>query len=310
MSVKATSTGAPGRRSDRPLAGIALMALGVTIVPIMDGIAKYLAADYPVMQIVWGRFVFHLMWLIPLLLVYYPVRELIAPRRPMLQLVRGAFLLGATLCFFTALRFMPIADALALLFISPMVCTMLAPWLLREHVGIWRWLAVAAGFAGALIVIRPGFGVFQWASLLALGAGFFHGFYLATTRLLAGETKPVITLLYTAIVGAVAMSVAMPFVWVEPAPSTWGWFALIGLIAASGHFCIIKSFERTAAPVVAPVSYVEIVMATIVGYVVFSDFPDPWTWLGIAVIVASGITISVRERRQRVPPTQGSGALH
>lgn len=312
MTSTPGATAEPARAVDRPLTGICLMALGVSIVPLMDGIAKYLSADYPVMQIVWGRFAFHLLWLLPFLLLYFGPRALLTPSRPGLQLLRGAFLLGATLCFFAAIKFMPIADALALLFISPMVCTLLSPWLLREPVGLWRWLAVAAGFAGALIVVRPGFGVFQWASLLALTAGALHGCYLVTTRMLSGSTNPAITLFYTAIVGAVVMSLAVPAVWVTPQPAAWGWMALMGLIAASGHFLIIKSFERAPAPVVAPVGYAEIVVATIVGYVVFSDFPDAWTCVGIVIIVASGILISVREHRRRhIPPAaEPSSAVH
>lgn len=302
MDSTRVTTGGAGRAADRPLTGIALMALGVSIVPFMDGIAKYLSADYPVMQIVWGRFTFHLLWLLPILLISFRPRDLLRPGRVGLQLLRGGCLLGATLCFFAAISFMPIADALALLFISPMVCTLLSPWLLHEHVGFWRWLAVAAGFLGALIVVRPGFGVFQWASLLALAAGALHGCYLVATRMLSGSTNPAITLFFTAIVGAAVMSMIVPAVWVTPDPAAWGWMALMGLIAASGHFLIIRSFERAPAPVVAPVGYAEMVVATIIGYVVFNDFPDPWTWVGIVTIVASGILISVREHRRRVLP--------
>ncbi len=296
------------RRADRPLAGIGLMALGVSVLPLMDGIAKHLSADYAVMQVVWGRFVFHLLWLLPVLFLRFSLRELM-PRHPGIQVLRGGFLLGATICFFAALKFMPIADALALLFISPMVCTALSPLVLKESVGVGRWLAVAAGFVGALIVVRPGFGVFQWASILALGAGAFHGCYLLATRRLSGSTNPAITLFYTALIGAVAMTLLVPAVWTPPTASAWGWMILMGVLAASGHFLIIKAFGRAPAPVVAPVGYAEIVVASIVGYVAFSDFPDAWTWLGIAVIVASGIVISLRERRGR-PAAGAGGAAH
>jgi len=310
MSTKEATASAPARASDRPMTGIALMALGVSIVPLMDVVAKLLSADFPVMQIVWGRFTFHLLWLLPFLLVWFRPRDLV-PRHPAIQLLRGFFLLAATLCFFLAISFMPIADALALLFISPMVCTMLSPWVLGERVGFWRWLAVAGGFLGALIVVRPGFGVFQWASLSALAAGALHGAYLVTTRRLSGSTNPAITLFYTALVGAAAMSLVMPVVWVAPGAAAWGWMALMGLFAASGHFLIIKSFERAPAPVVAPVGYVEIIVATLAGYLVFSDFPDAWTWLGITVIVASGVAISVREHRhRRRVHREDGGAVH
>lgn len=298
--------------TERPLAGIACMALGVSLVPLMDGVAKYLSAEFHVLQIVWARFAFHIVWLLPILLWRLRVRDLL-PRHPGLQLLRGAFLLGATLCYFAAISVMPIADALALLFVSPMICTMLSPWVLGERVGPWRWAAVAAGFAGALIVVRPGFGVFQWASLLALGAGICHGFYLVATRRLAGSTSPMITLLFTAVIGVLVMSLAQPAVWTRPGAGDWLLMALLGLFAASGHFLIIRGFDQASAPVVAPIGYFEIVVATLVGYIGFGDFPDRWTWLGIVVIVGSGVVITLREARARRPlslPAETTGSIH
>lgn len=283
---------------DHPLLGIGFMAVGVSLVPMMDGVAKSLAGDYHVLQIVWARFAFHLLWLLPFLAWHGHLRDL-GPRHPGLQLLRGAFILAATLCYFSAIALMPIADALALLFISPMVVTVLSPLILRERVGIWRWSAVVAGFIGALIVVRPGFGVFQWSSVLALGAGCFHGCYLLTTRRLAGSTNPMITLFYTGLVGLAAMSLAMPALWVPPTRGDWGLMLAMGAFAAGGHYLIIKAFDRASAPVVAPVAYAEIVAATAVGWFVFGDFPAPLTWLGIVVIVASGLVITLRERRGR-----------
>lgn len=279
------------------------MLLGVSIVPLMDGIAKHLSGDFSTPQLVWARFTFHLLWLFPVLLWRVRAQDLL-PRMPLLQVLRGAFLLAATLCFFAAIATMPIADALALLFVSPMVTTMLSPLVLGEQVGRWRWIAVITGFVGALMVVRPGFGVFQWASLLALGAGISHGCYLLATRRLSGTTDPLITLLYTGALGFLVMTAIMPVVWVVPTASDWMWMALMGFLAASGHFLIIKAFERAPASVVAPVGYAEIVAATVIGYLAFGDFPAPWTWLGIAVIVASGVAISVREHRRR--PSRGA----
>jgi len=292
---------------DRPLAGIVCVALGVSLVPLMDGVAKYLSSDFHVFQIVWGRFAFHIAWLLPFILLQLEWRDLFS-RHPGLQLLRGAFLLGATLCYFSAIAWMPIADALALLFISPMICTGLSPLVLGERVGPWRWLAVAAGFVGALVVIRPGFGVFQPAALLALGAGAFHGCYLLATRRLAGRTNPLVTLVFTALVGLVAMTVTLPALWHPPDATEWLLMALMGLFAASGHFLIIRGFNQAPAPIVAPIGYFEIVVATIVGYVGFGDFPDSWTWAGIVIIVASGIVITLREgpRRSAVPPTRST----
>jgi len=294
------------RRDDRPLAGIALMVLGVSTLPLMDGIAKYLSADLHVIQIAWGRYLFHLLILLPLLAWRVPVRALL-PRDPGLHAVRSAFLLGTTLCYFGAISFLPLADVLSLAFIGPLVCTALSPLVLREHVGPRRWAAVAIGFAGALIVIRPGLTVFHPASLLGLGAGLCYGAYLVTTRRLSGSNPPMVTLFHTAVIGAGALSVALPFVWVEPGLSGWAWMATMGALGALAHFLIIASFERAAAPVVASVSYIEIVAAAAVGWFAFGDFPDDWTWIGIGVIVASGVFVSVREGRLRRLPTAPAG---
>lgn len=283
--------------AERVLLGIGLMALGVSVLPLMDGIAKLLAGDYAVLQVVWGRFAFHLLWLVPVL-AWRARRDALVSRHPGLQLLRGMFLLGATTCFFAALVWMPIADALALLFISPMVTTVLAPVVLRERVGRWRWSAVAAGFIGALIIVRPGVGVFQWAALLALAAGVCHGCYLLTTRRLSGSTRPLVTLLYTALPGFLATSLALPLVWTPPTPQDWMLMAAMGAFAVSGHFLVIRAFEHAPATIVAPIGYAEIVAATAVGYVGFGDLPDAWTWAGIAVIVASGLVITLRERRR------------
>lgn len=301
----ATHSFTPGH--ERPLAGIAFVALGVSLLPLMDGLAKHLSNDLHVFQIVWGRFAFHIAWLLPFVVWQIRWREIFS-RHPGLQLLRGGFLLGATLCYFSAIAWMPIADALALLFISPMICTGLSPWILGERVGAWRWAAVATGFIGALVVIRPGMGVFQPAALLALGAGVFHGGYLLATRRLAGRTNPLVTLLFTALVGLAATSVAMPVVWQAPDASEWLLMALMGGFAASGHFLIIRGFNQAPASIVAPIGYFEIVVATLVGYLGFGDFPDGGTWAGITIIVASGIVIALREGRlgNGVPPPRST----
>lgn len=292
-----TATGTFTAAHQRPLAGIVCVALGVSLLPLMDGVAKHLSGDFHVFQVAWGRFAFHIVWLLPLVLWRLRPREIFA-RHPGLQLLRGGLLLGATLCYFSAIAWMPIADALALLFISPMICTALSPLVLGEHVGRWRWAAVVTGFIGALVVIRPGMGVFQPAALFALGAGAFHGSYLLATRRLAGQTNPLVTLVFTALVGLVVLSVTMPAVWRPPAAGDWLLMALMGLFAAGGHFLIIRGFNQAPASIVAPIGYFEIVAATIVGYAAFGDFPEPWTWAGITIIVASGIVITLRESRQ------------
>ncbi|MBA1147091.1 EamA family transporter [Ectothiorhodospiraceae bacterium WFHF3C12] len=289
------SSGASGP-AVRPLAGVALMALGVSTLPLMDGLAKYLSSEYHVVQVTWARYLFHLLLLSLLLAGRLRPAELI-PRQWGLQLLRSALLLGTTLCYFGAVSYLPLADVLALAFISPVVSTALAPLVLGEHVGGRRWVAVALGFAGALVVIRPGLGVFHWASVLGLGAGFFYGSYQLATRRLSGSGRPVITPLYTAVFGVVVLSVMVPAFWTMPDAAGWVLMAAMGGFGALAHFLIIRAFEHAAAPVLAPVNYVEIVAATALGWVAFGDFPDPWTWSGIALIIGSGCFIALAERR-------------
>jgi len=296
-------------RDDRPLAGIGLMAVGVSSLPLMDGIAKYLSAEYHVLQIAWARYLFHLLILIGLLAGRLTWRAL-WPEQPALQLVRSGFLLATTLCYFGAVSYLPLADVLTLAFIGPIVSTALAPVALGEYVGPARWGAVIVGFVGALIVIRPGLAVFHWASLLALGAGISYGAYLLATRRLSGSGRPLVTLLHTAGLGVVVLSALLPVVWRSPTPSAWAWMIAMGALGAVAHFFIIRAFEYASAPAVAPVSYTEIVAATAVGWAAFGDLPDRWTWAGVSIIVASGIFISFREghaRRVRVIPASDAG---
>ena len=306
-STPPTRAGAPGRHPaaqspDRPLVGILLIVAAMSVVPFMDAIAKHLSGHLPVLQLVWARYFFHFCLIFPVVLWRYGPRRLI-PARPLLQLVRGGLLLASTVLFFAAISRMPLADALALIFISPLIVTALSPWVLGEQVGLRRRVAVLVGFAGALLIIRPGVGAIQWPALLALAAGLVFGFYLLTTRRLAGSAPPLVTLTYSAAAGALLMSLAVPFFWVMPSAMDLAAMAMMGLIAAGGHFLLIKAFDFAPASLLAPFTYSEIVMTTLLGFVVFGDFPDTWTWAGIAVIVASGVYISLRERVRGTGPS-------
>lgn len=282
------------------------MLVGVSIVPFMDGLAKYLAGYYPVTQIVWSRFFFHFMFMLPVMLIRY--RDVVLTvQQPVLQVLRGGFLLAATLCFFWSLKDLSIPDALTLLFVSPLIVTCLSPVLLGEHVGIRRWSAVVVGFAGVCIVLRPGGDAFQLASLAALGAGLAHACYMLATRRLSGTAPPLVTLFYTSLLGMVVLSFYTPWHWQTPGALHLTAMVAIGAIAAGGHYLLIKAFDYAEASVLAPFGYGEIVMATVVGYIGFGDFPDTISWVGIAVIIASGVYIAVREHQAHVavPPDEG-----
>lgn len=277
------------------LVGIALFVTAFAVMPLMDAVAKHLSASLPVPEVTWARYFFHFAFLAPMVLYRYGLSALHPPQFP-LQVVRGGFLLGATLFFFAAIAVAPIADVLAIAFVSPLLVTLLSPLLLKERVGIYRLGAVLVGFAGTCVIIRPGFGDISVGSMFALGTGLMYAFYSIATRKLAGSAPPMVTLTFTAFLGTAVLSLAMPFYWTAPSLPEIGWMALMGLLGASGHYFFIKAFDYAEASFLAPFAYTEIVMATVVGYVFFSDFPDAWTWTGASIVIASGVFISLRER--------------
>jgi drug/metabolite transporter (DMT)-like permease len=272
--------------------------IGATqIVPFMDGFAKYLSPRYSPWQLTWCRFAVHLLVLVPIVLLKFDRREL-WPRQPILQIARGAFLMLATALFFAGLARIPLADTLAIFFCYPFLVALLSPWLLGERFESRVWIAVGVGLTGIVVILRPGFVGFDWGALFAIGAGFAYSLYFIATRKLSGTAPPLVTLAYTAVFGAVALSALAPAFWVPPKAEDLPYMAGIGLAAALGHYLLILAFERAPASVLAPLGYGEIVMAVLIGYFGFGDLPDRWTWLGIGIVVASGSYVLLREQRE------------
>lgn len=272
-----------------------MMLLALSVLPLSDTIGKYLTATVPVLQIVWARYFFHLAVTAPMAVAGHG-RRVLSPRVAARQLVRGLFLAASTICFFSGLRWLPLADSIAVLFVAPLIVTALAPFVLGERVGWRRYGAVAVGFVGALIIVRPG-GETGWYALFPLASGFFYAFYLLATRRLAGSAPPIVTLAYTAVVGTIVLSAMMPFVWRWPSLMEMALMALMGPIGAIGHYLIIRAHERASASLLAPFQYWQIVTTTILGFIVFRQFPDHWTLLGAVILIASGVYIWLRERQ-------------
>ena len=270
--------------------------LAWVMLPIMDGFAKYLSADLPVLQITWARYFFTVAFTFPVMLFFYR-NQLKWSDKPKLQIIRGLILLIANICFFYSISVISLAKALTLAFVAPLIVTAFSPIFLGEMVGFRRWSAVVIGFIGSLVVIRPGFVEINLASLAALGTGVMYGFYLIITRKLSTSDNPLLTLLLTGVVGAVIITCVMPFVWVQPTINQWSMMAAIGVFACIGHLFLILSLKYADASKLAPFSYFEIITNIIIGYYFFSDFPDNWTFLGLFIIVLSGIYISRRERK-------------
>ena len=269
--------------------------LAWVILPVMDGLAKYLSVDLPVLQIVWARYFFTVVITLSFIIIFFR-KQLVWTSKPKLQLFRGLILLCANMLFFYAISIISLTKALTLAFVAPLIVTALSPFILGEIVGYRRWLAVIIGFIGSLIVIRPGLIEFNLATLAALGTGFFYGIYFIITRKLHTADSPLLTLLITGVVGAIILSAYMPFSWIEPNPNQWLFMFCIGLCASVGHFFLILSLKYADASKLAPFSYFEIVTNVIIGYYFFSDFPDIWTWVGLLIIINSGFYILIRER--------------
>jgi drug/metabolite transporter (DMT)-like permease len=273
--------------------------LAWVILPVMDGLAKYLSVDLPVLQIVWARYFFTVVITLSFIIIFFR-KQLVWTSKPKLQLFRGLILLCANMLFFYAISIISLTKALTLAFVAPLIVTALSPFILGEIVGYRRWLAVIIGFIGSLIVIRPGLIEFNLATLAALGTGFFYGIYFIITRKLHTADSPLLTLLITGVVGAIILSAYIPFSWIEPNPNQWLFMFCIGLCASVGHFFLILSLKYADASKLAPFSYFEILTNVIIGYYFFSDFPDIWTWVGLLIIINSGIYISIRERSRVV----------
>jgi len=273
---------------------IILNASAWMIVPVMDAFAKHLSISMDIFQITWARYFFTVVFTLSLMFFFY--REtLVWSKRPKLQLIRGIILAFSTLCFFYSISVISLPKALTLAFVAPITCTALSPIFLNEKVGIRRWSAVLVGFLGTLIVIRPGFIDVNLATLAALACGICYGFYLVITRKLSTSDNSLLTLLFTGVVGLSIISVFMPSVWINPSLNEWIMMAIIGLIASVAHLFIILSLKYADASKLAPLGYTEIITNIIISYYFFHELPDNWTYLGLFIIVLSGLYISRRE---------------
>jgi drug/metabolite transporter (DMT)-like permease len=281
------------------LLGILCMCSAHTIFPLLNTAVQYLTDEYPIIQLVWARYVGHLVYILAVLI---PTRGLrfVRTTRPRIQLVRSFLLVAATAFYFSALIHIPLATAAVINFTGPMIMVALSIFLLGETVGVRRWAAVIMGFVGALIILRPGLGGLHWAGFLVLGCAACNSLYQILTRSLAGHDSAETSIFYTALLPSVVLTLLLPFDFRIPSNGfDWFLFSVLGLIGGLGHYLVIKAYENAEASIISPLNYVQLVGATALGYFVFGDFPDGWTWLGAAIIVASGLYIMHREAIRR-----------
>ena len=286
----------------RTIIGIALMLGAMAVLPFLDVVAKTLGNQgMPILQIVWARMAFGALLTLPFTLRHGGTAA-IRPDRPAYHTLRAALLVAATFLFFSALKYLPIADALAIFFVQPLILTAISPFVLGEKVGPRRWAAVAVGFVGTLIIIRPGFTELNPGSFLALGAGAALAIYFAMTRRISGSAPAMVTTFHTSLMGTILTTLAVLPLWEPPTATQWGLLFLIGLIATVGHYLIVRAYDHAEASLLAPLAYTEMVMATFAGWWFFGDFPDGWTFVGVAILIACATYISVRERTKNPPP--------
>lgn len=284
-------------------AGVLLALTAVALFASMDAMSKGLSQRYDPLMVTWARY---LSQAVLVLLIALPrLREIGRTRHPGLQALRSALIFGATLCFFISIAFVPLAEATAVFEVAPLMITALAGLILKERIGPRRWLGVAAGFAGAMIVIRPGFAVFQPMALLPMLAAFCYALHAIATRFLGRDERPWTTFLYSGAIGSLCASLIVPFRWTTPSVEDALLMASTGIVGGVGQFLLIHAYQRASAATLAPTTYFGLLMATLWGRVFFDETPDFWTAAGALVIVGSGLYVWGRGRERAVVPPGG-----
>lgn len=291
----------PGRGPLPPaVSGVLVFTLGLCLIALADAMAKVMGESMQSPQVVW----LYLVSVLSALLVYMAVtrqdfRRLAKTKKPGLQVARGLSILASLTFIFAALQFLPLAEATVINFTGPLFMVALAGPMLGEKVGWRRWVAVVVGLAGAMIVVRPGSEVFQWAALLPIGSAMFFALFQLLTRKIAGHDGTMTTLFYTQVIGSAGALLAAPFFWTPLSLYQICFAGLAGAVGLAAHICMFNAFRLADASLLAPINYTRIVTSVLLGYWIFGDLPDFYTILGGAVIVGSGLFVIYRETRMQ-----------
>lgn len=275
------------------------MSVACALFPVQNAVVKLLTGLYPFQEVVWVRLATHLVLMCA---VFLPRRglALLRTRAPLQQAICSAAFLGSTFFFFSAAKSVGVTEAIAISFISPLVVTFLAWPILGERITAVRLASVVIGFTGVLIVIRPGSAVFQWASLLIVASAVSFAVYQIIVRRVAAVDSPATTVFYSALGCTLATSLLVPFHW--RTPDNWWDLALmlsLGVSGGFGHYCVARAFSYAPANLIAPLNYTQMIGSVIVGYLVFAEVPDFYTWIGSAVIVVAGLLVGWQGRKKK-----------
>lgn len=289
---------APAPPTQRILAGILFMCGAGLLFPVMSGFAKILGHDYNSLQVSWARAFGHLVFMMIAFVPRFGL-AMLRTRRPWTQIFRSSMLFMSNASSFLAIIFIPLAKAASITMMAPFIVLLLAWLILGERTTVPRLLAMAVGFAGVLIVIRPGTELFHWASLLPLVSALGYAVYQVLTRMIAGIDTPETSTFYSSIVGGFGMFVVLPFVWKTPhgLPDIL-MFCSLGVIGGLGHYLVTRALTYAPANIVAPFQYMQLLGSVLVGYLFFGDFPDVLGWVGAALIVAGGLYIGWSQTRK------------
>jgi drug/metabolite transporter (DMT)-like permease len=284
--------------------GILLIMVATLSFALLDTATKHATQLAPVLMLLWFRYAFQA---VVTFVLRFPVQKsaLFSTPNPRFQALRGVLLLCTSMCSFFGLKFLPVAEFTAMVMLTPMVATLLAARVLKNHVAHLRWFLMLVGLIGVLLVVRPGGQVFGWALLFpVLLVSTYASFQVITSRL-SGDENPYTTHFYTGMVGALAMTPLAIWRWDTQALLTqWPWFIVLGFFGTFGHLMLIRAFNRASAVVLSPYLYTQIAFATLLGWLAFSHVPDALAWAGIAVIATSGVGNAVLSIKEAAPKRQ------
>lgn len=284
------------------LTGIALMCAALLCFSCLDATAKWVNRSVDPLVTTWARYMSAFV-LTSLFINPWTQPRLLRSRRLPLQLVRSTLLLLSTLCNFVALQYLQLVETTSILFSTPLLVALLAGPILGEYVGAKRLAAIGVGFIGILVITRPGLGTMHPAILLSLAGAASYAFYGITTRMLAASDSTATTTFYSGVAGIVLMTPLLPWIWTTP-PSALTWFllAMTGAFGGFGHWLLVLAHARAPAAILSPFIYTQIIWMLALGYILFGDWPDPWTFAGGGIVIASGLYLLYRERVRHQEP--------
>lgn len=279
------------------LKGICLILVTLALFTSMDSVAKHLVQNYPPIQVIWARYLSQTV--VSFILLSPVLYRILRTKNFKLQILRSALLFTATVCFFTSLKTLKLADVNAIFQVSPIFVTILSVLVLKETVGHRRWLGVAFGLIGALLIIGPGTGVFSYTVILPIISALSYAAYVISTRYLSQDESPLTSFVYTALLGSIAASVLVVPSWTPIESSDLFVFSVFGLLGATGHFFLIHAYRISEASFLAPFNYIGILYGSLWGFYFFNEVPSLITILGGLIIVSSGIYIWLREQKNK-----------